>query len=449
MPRAWTAEDRKRAWAASMSAWNALDATAKQELRSVFNQGDKDGDNTWSRDELKQFLEKSFGPEQAARLQDLWSLVDANGDGSLDFYEVGTLVYVVGLEKTSCCRCREPIYDDSLMACRTCCTQHVQCNGQRPSDWIALCEACERVRRVFRQSGCPNDPSHVLERVAHDPFVNRAQCPLYRELSSTGSKRSSCSGSVTSSRPSPPPTPPQQPQELVQCRCCTGMHALVPGYLKGSGGSHMVPAPGGSGYICELCAVWMCESCGAQGCDVHHPQIGKWRKTLVHVNKCSRVGEGRWRFDARPLVTASADTSRPHCPTCLGTFKQVQAQQQADEAAAQQAAQRGAAQAAHQWAQHTQQAAAQHAAAQHAAAAQQWAQQAAAQQAQQAAAEQQQKKADKKERKRDLKDAAVGAVVETAAEKVTETVMEVVMEKVMETAIDAGVQVVASACTIM
>ncbi|KAG2489032.1 hypothetical protein HYH03_012470 [Edaphochlamys debaryana] len=418
MPRAWTAEDRKRAWAASMGAWNELDATAKQELRNVFNQGDKDGDNTWSRDELKQFLEKSFGPEQAARLQDLWSLVDANGDGSLDFYEVGTLVYVVGLEKTS--------------------------------DWVALCEACERVRRVFRQSGCPNDPSHVLERVAHDPFVNRAQCPLYRELSSTGSKRSSCSGSVTSSRPSPPPTPPQQPQELVQCRCCTGMHALVPGYLKGSGGSHMVPAPGGSGYICELCAVWMCESCGAQGCDVHHPQIGKWRKTLVHVDKCTRVGEGRWRFDARPLVTASADTSRPHCPTCQATFKQVQAQQQADEAAAQQAAQRGAAQAAHQWAQHTQHAAAQHAAAaQSAQAAQQWAQQAAAQQAQQAAAEQQQKKADKKERKRDLRDAAVGAVVETAAEKVTETVMEVVMEKVMETAIDAGVQVVASACTIM
>ncbi|KAG2489030.1 hypothetical protein HYH03_012468 [Edaphochlamys debaryana] len=340
-----------------MRAWNELDTEAKQELKLVFKQGDKDGDNTWSREELRQFLETNFGPDQAARLQDLWSLVDADGDGSLDFYEVGTLVYVVGLEKTSCGLCREPIFDDAMRACRTCCAQHVQCNGQRPDGWVAVCEGCYGKQRS--RDCCPNDPSHVLERVAHDPFVTLTESPLYRELALASRSFRSSYG------PLPPPTPPQQPHGLVSCQCCNTSHALVPGYLKGSGGSHMVPAPGGWGYICELCAVWMCESCGTQGCDVHHPQVGKWRKTLVHVDKCTRVGEGRWRFDARSLATASADTSRPQCPTCQVTFPHAATAQQAQEAAAQQAAQAAAAQAA------AAQAAAAHAAQQAAQAAQQ------------------------------------------------------------------------------
>ncbi|KAG2489026.1 hypothetical protein HYH03_012464 [Edaphochlamys debaryana] len=174
-----------------MNAYIELSAEAKKTLKQLFKHGDKDGDHAWSRKELKQFLKSSW-PNAAGRLEELWSLVDADGDESLDFEEVRTLIHLMELQVSSCGLCQESIYDDAMWACRTCCTQHVRNNGNMgltPDEWVAVCEGCcDRARRLFRQSGppfCPKDPSHALERVPHNPFVNLCECPLHLELSAS------------------------------------------------------------------------------------------------------------------------------------------------------------------------------------------------------------------------------------------------------------------------
>ncbi|KAG2489022.1 hypothetical protein HYH03_012460 [Edaphochlamys debaryana] len=178
-----------------MNAYQEFSAKEKKDLMRMFKLGDRSGDNAWSLKELKQFMAntdegeeleeflESFGPDRAGRLRDLWGLVDANGDGSLGFYEVVTLVYLSRLDMTFCYHCEEPIFDDALWACRTCCMRGVEDGVQCDEDWPAVCLSCYELELLEGGSpACRNSPSHALEGAAHDPFVDLTESPLFLEL---------------------------------------------------------------------------------------------------------------------------------------------------------------------------------------------------------------------------------------------------------------------------
>ncbi|KAG2494185.1 hypothetical protein HYH03_007543 [Edaphochlamys debaryana] len=408
-----------------MQAWNKLDPESKQEMRDIFKSGDSDNDGTWSREELAKFLDRILDdPDKAQRGQDLWGLVDADGDGSLDFYEVGTLVYLMQVATSHCDFCEEPIFDDAMWACRTCCTKYIEDGGVCGEDWATVCGACHS--KMPRARVCSNSRGHgPLENVPHDPFVPTEECPLFLELApaaprvelvtcdccgevhantaahlpgapahvfsgeradggrtimcewcATGRCKNcgktlcdtsaaepglwalttlACAGGCRAApggpfpphaldRSHPPDCPtcaPRvragtlyvQPQQaaphldtgLAACMCCGMVRAGVPPYLDAEGlDGHMVPAPGGEGYLCELCVTWICERCGDSYCEGHDPQEGKWRAGYVHSNKCERRGEGKWGFDVGSMARIAASASRPQCPTCVEAFLRLQ-----------------------------------------------------------------------------------------------------------------------------
>ena len=124
-------------------------------------------------------------------------------------------------------------------------------------------------------------------------------------------------------QPQPQAQPQPQPADsssssAVSCVCCGLAHERVPAYLSAAGTQHVLPAPGGQGFVCELCAVWICERCGDSQCNPETPEVRACVCVCVCVRVCVCGTEGgRVRMlstmfnNAKPRNQASTTLERP------------------------------------------------------------------------------------------------------------------------------------------
>ena len=141
-----------------------------------------------------------------------------------------------------------------MWACRSCCTRYIRSHMRDGNDWAVVCTGCYgggAMQPTAGGGGVHKACGGRMELVPHDPLVSTTQCPLFRELLANAGMYGTA------------------------CLCCGVVHAHVASYLSatGSRGRHMLQSPDGRGFVCELCTSWVCDRCGASGCDPKAPQV--------------------------------------------------------------------------------------------------------------------------------------------------------------------------------
>ncbi|KAG2489072.1 hypothetical protein HYH03_012508 [Edaphochlamys debaryana] len=252
MPRTWTAGQKDRALKAGREAYDNLDPNAQDALWATFLQGATTRKRRWTRDDLWQFLQQQYsrGAANLGNFDELWNLVDANNSNSLDFFEVGTVVFLLRLNMTRCRACTGPILDDAMWTSRP--RAH-----PNAADRFNVCLQCYDNRP---------DQYCSLYRVRHDPFVR-----------------------------------------MFTCSCCGAAHAETAAHLPGVPG-HVFQRRVDGRMVCEWCAAWRCSGCG-DTLWKPTPDPNLWSGQGLRCQGCAHAG----RWGPYPPLDPSRHTNCPTC----------------------------------------------------------------------------------------------------------------------------------------